>query len=95
MLEKHPEEVLAYIIYKTEANHEFNLNDHFTFFPYFGSIALIMEKSVKKKIEILGTGLQLHYPTYIKQYFGSAQKCLKIYQDKHLTVFPVMLKDQR
>ena len=46
MLGKHPGEVLAYIIYKTEANREFNLNDHVTFFPYFGSIALIMEKSV-------------------------------------------------
>ena len=62
-----------------------NLNIEPTFLPW---------KNQFKKIEILGTSLQLHYPTYIKKYFGSAQKCLKICQDKHITGFPVRLKDQ-
>lgn len=47
MLGKHPEEVPANAIYKTEAGHEFNL-DHSTSLSYFWSTVLIMEKLVKK-----------------------------------------------
>lgn len=52
MLGKHPEEVLANAIHKTEASHEFNLHDHIP--PIFLEYSINNGKISLKKLKTRG-----------------------------------------
>lgn len=92
MLGKHPEKVLADAVYQTEASYELNLNDHSTFLPYFWSTALIMEKSVLKNWKQGDWSPVKLSQLSLSSIFRVPTKYLKMYEDQHLTGFPVKLK---